>query len=437
MIIMKRMRILLQIICICLMGIAFSHEKASAEEESYGNFSYILENGVLTITGTGEIGYLDKLYMQRSDRNQVREIVVKEGITDIKNTAFYMYDNLKSVVLPNSMTIIRRNMFASCYELEEVMMGAKTTRIEYGAFRSCSSMKQIKFPESLRMIGEDAFKYCKSLEKIFFGKGLKRIKREAFNNCKNLRKVMIPDSVEKIEEGAFSECEKMTTLILPSSLKSWDKGAAEKCIELKKVINRSKISCELDTYNHCKSWKVSGKTVSKVPAGKTAIGRGKKVQLKYKLLGGTPTGKLTTSYVFGTVKKLATHVKKKGYVFMGWDFEGGDAHSYEIGPDVDRTTTLRPLWFKYKLQSNKKEQVKMFVSGQDAYGCHIVWQVRYSEHKNMKNATVVKPIEVKVNRIFKGLKSGKRYYYQFRCAADADDEQEPWVWLGKRSVVVK
>lgn len=320
MIIMKRMRILLQIICICLIGIAFSHEKASAEEKPYGNFSYILENGVLTITGTGEIGYLDKLFMQRSDRNLVRQIVIKEGITDIKNTAFYMYDNLKSVALPNSITIIRRNMFASCYELEEVMMGAKTTRIEYGAFRSCSSMRQIKFPDSLKTIGEDAFKYCKLLEKISFGKGLKRIKREAFNNCENLRKVTIPDSVEKIEAGAFSECEKMTTLVLPSLLKSWDKGASEKCIELKKVINRSKISCELDTYNHCKSWKVSGKTVSKVPAGKTAIGRGKKVQLKYKLLGGNANRKIDNFLCVWNSEETGNLRKEKGICLYGMGF---------------------------------------------------------------------------------------------------------------------
>ncbi len=43
-----------------------------------------------------------------------------------------------------------------------------------------------------------------------------------------------------------------------------------------------------------------------------ATGKGKKVKLKYKLLGGKRTGKLTASYMFGTVKKLAGCVKKKG-----------------------------------------------------------------------------------------------------------------------------
>ena len=86
------------------------------------DFSWSLENGVLTISGHGDmpnytLGYNREYYITApwdSSRTLITTVVINNGITSIGNYAFYMCESLTSITIPNSVTSIGRNAFEEC-----------------------------------------------------------------------------------------------------------------------------------------------------------------------------------------------------------------------------------------------------------------------------------------------------------------------------------
>lgn len=75
-----------------------------------------------------------------SDRQNLKSVIIPEGITTIGNAAFYNCPNLTSVTLPSTL---------------------KT--IDAAAFYGCSSLKEITIPETVTKIGKNAFGNCVNL----------------------------------------------------------------------------------------------------------------------------------------------------------------------------------------------------------------------------------------------------------------------------------
>lgn len=101
------------------------------------NISWNYDNGVLTVSGIGEMNKLDVDWALDSAwpselRNKVTKIVIEEGITKISDTAFAYFDELEEVVIEDGVESI----------------GAR-------AFYECDNLKKITIPESVTSIGED------------------------------------------------------------------------------------------------------------------------------------------------------------------------------------------------------------------------------------------------------------------------------------------
>lgn len=115
---------------------------ASASNGSCGeNITYTLENGVLTLSGTGTTvryernGETDRINTPWYDeKDQVTKLVVNEGITGLDNYLFYKFVNLSEVTLPESLE-----------------------RIESRVFKGCSALRSITLPKELSYIGLEAF----------------------------------------------------------------------------------------------------------------------------------------------------------------------------------------------------------------------------------------------------------------------------------------
>ena len=144
------------------------------------------EDGTLTISGTGDIpGSGDAPWFSRS--YEIKKVIIKDGVTNIGNNAFFDYPALTSVEIPNSVTSIGESAFFQCMRLTSVTIGNSLTRIGKRAFENCTALLSVEFPNSLTNIEEFAFENCFVLTSITIPNSVTSIGNNAFVNCVNLK----------------------------------------------------------------------------------------------------------------------------------------------------------------------------------------------------------------------------------------------------------
>ena len=144
------------------------------------------EDGTLTISGTGDIpGSGDAPWFSRS--YEIKKVIIKDGVTNIGNNAFFDYPALTSVEIPNSVTSIGESAFFQCMRLTSVTIGNSLTRIGKRAFENCVALLSVEFPNSLTNIEEFAFQNCFVLTSITIPNSVTSIGNNAFVNCVNLK----------------------------------------------------------------------------------------------------------------------------------------------------------------------------------------------------------------------------------------------------------
>ena len=166
-------------------------------------------NGVLTISGTGNMYSYNSYGNEapwKSVKYQIKEIVIKSGVTSIGNYAFLGCSSATKVTLPDTITKIGERCFFLCEGLRtvEIPYGVKT--IPTSAFNGCSSMTSIIIPETVQSFGQSAFEDCSSLEYFIIPDGVREISHSMFWGCSGLEYVQIPASVTEIDTFAFHEC---------------------------------------------------------------------------------------------------------------------------------------------------------------------------------------------------------------------------------------
>ena len=92
-----------------LVGITASAEETGTETWNEDNLTWTLTaDGTMTISGSGAMKgyswYSGSPATQKKDN--VKKVVIQEGITSIGNSAFYNCSNLKSIEIPEGVTSI-------------------------------------------------------------------------------------------------------------------------------------------------------------------------------------------------------------------------------------------------------------------------------------------------------------------------------------------
>ena len=143
----------------------------------------LTDEGVLTITGTGEMHDEDSFRSWLSPYSNVKQVIIGDGVTTIGSDAFYECSSLTSVIIGNSVTRIGYNAFYRCSSLTSVTIGNSVTEIGNDAFSGCSALTSVTIPNSVTTIGN-----------------------YAFNACSSLTSITIPNSVTKIGDSTFYSC---------------------------------------------------------------------------------------------------------------------------------------------------------------------------------------------------------------------------------------
>ena len=100
--------------------------------------------------------------------NNIKEVVILDGVTSIGTYAFRNCDNLTSIVIPNSVTSIGTYAFWGCDSLTNVVIPDNVTSIDAWAFRECHNLTSVVISDSVTSIDSYAFYYCTSLTSITF-----------------------------------------------------------------------------------------------------------------------------------------------------------------------------------------------------------------------------------------------------------------------------
>ena len=187
----KSLSIILSILMI-ISTISIIPFSALASSGSCGeNATYTLDsNGVLTISGTGAMTNYPYASASLFDENDnIKSIIIEEGITSIGDYTFYWDKNLTSVKLPNSLQSIGKD-----------------------AFNKCESLKSIYIPHRVNEIKSSAFWGCAALQSVAIVSELETIPDHIFTNCANLTTIAIPKTVSSVGDYAFYGCSKLSTI---------------------------------------------------------------------------------------------------------------------------------------------------------------------------------------------------------------------------------
>lgn len=215
--------------------------------------------------------YAHHLFM---NGKEIRDMIVPDGVTSIKDAAFIGCTGLSSITIPNSVTSIGEDAFKDCSDIASVcivdlaawcgisfsniyanpLLYAKhlynseeteiidfnipngVTNIGDYTFCNCSSMNTIAIPNSLTSIGISAFQGCDNLTSIIIPDGVTNISDNAFRNCRSMTSIIISDNITSIGISAFEGCGNLTSVNIPNSVIRIGKSSFRNCGGLNSVI---------------------------------------------------------------------------------------------------------------------------------------------------------------------------------------------------------
>ena len=149
-------------------------------------------------------------------KDEVKEIVVKNGVTHIGSRSFVSMSTLNHVSIANSVTSIGDRAFSES-SVKSVDLPAVVTELEDATFYQCPQLDTIDLSH-IQIIGKNVFEGCafKSVELP----SVQNIGNFAFQNCTALESVKLGEGVTELLTGTFKNCTKLKNVELPNSLKT-------------------------------------------------------------------------------------------------------------------------------------------------------------------------------------------------------------------------
>ena len=148
-----------------LFAIVVSTSALFAESGTCGaNLTWSLSNGVLSISGTGDMyDYSMSSPSWDTYSSSIHSVVIEEGVTRIGAFAFNYYTSLQNVTISNTVTSIGKCAFAN------------------------TNISSVNIPNSVREIGNASFQSCSQLTTVIIGNAVTSISNYAFSNCSTIR----------------------------------------------------------------------------------------------------------------------------------------------------------------------------------------------------------------------------------------------------------
>ena len=182
--------------------------------------------------------------------DQLRKITIPDSVTEIcayafnrctslteihlscnlKNIGTYSFSNtgFRQIALPDGLEQIEDYAFYNT-KLESITIPGTVADISQGSFQDNNSLKSVIIEEGVQSVLSEAFKKCHSLDTVSFANSIKSIGYSAFYYCDNLRVADLPNDLEYIGDWAFVLCFKLTDVHFREKINSIGIQAFDSC----------------------------------------------------------------------------------------------------------------------------------------------------------------------------------------------------------------
>jgi hypothetical protein len=209
----------------------------------------------------------------------LKSITTPESITELRQYAFYQFENLEELVITDNINSIGKRAVSWCKNLNSVTIGRNVKTSYEDAFygsaikalhiqdidawltisfsSSVSSnpmyysqtvyvndkeLTELVIPETVFAVKSYSFAGCKTLKNIVFN-NIERISTYAFSSCSALESIQLPETVTEIGDSAFKNCGNVQSVRIPSSVTSISKNAFSSCS------GEATIECNIPNYS--------------------------------------------------------------------------------------------------------------------------------------------------------------------------------------------
>ncbi|CAK9063022.1 Putative surface protein bspA-like (TvBspA-like-625) [Durusdinium trenchii] len=188
------------------------------------------------------------------EKEDLRVVVVPEGVLAVGLCAFQGCSALVSVRLPQALTFVGDSAFQDCLSLAKMALPMSVSYLGTDAFRNCRSLVSVTLPESLTRLREGVFANCRSLTSVLIPDSITTIEKAVFRGCSALRSVTLPSLVSSIGICAFQSCSCLDQMTIPESVTFMGAGAFQNCSGLVSVtLPNSLTSINFSTFKDCHS----------------------------------------------------------------------------------------------------------------------------------------------------------------------------------------
>ncbi len=215
-------RIFCILLCILFLGLV---PAAAAEETGIcgDNLSWTVDDGVLTISGHGEMYWYDMGSAPWYPlRQSIRRAVVEEGVTGLSYCCFFYLTELREVSLPGTLGSIGGMAFYGCRSLPEVQLPAEVYEIGEDAFYSCLSLSAIHVDADSSAYSDDegvlyggttllCYPAARGGERYEILPGTEKVAVCAFSYS-SLEEIRIPESVRSFDTTALTDCYRLRSV---------------------------------------------------------------------------------------------------------------------------------------------------------------------------------------------------------------------------------
>ena len=343
------------LLMVCTVPVAYAAGDACGD-----NLTWSLENGTLTITGTGamyDYGPSNRAPWYEC-RAEILWLSLPEGLTYVGDKAFFDCMNLLSIKLPSTVTAVGEAAFCQCSSVTMLSLNEGLTTIGRSAFEQCEGLYDLRLPESVTTLGNHAFYRCSGLRYVQVPSGVTNMGIGVFAYCESLLRADIYAQLDTLPGWTFYGCEQINQISLPGTMKHSAENAFERCENLLVVdyeggTNEEAKVLRADIMQDLPKFKTSGHVnVSGIPVAGAAQ---------------SVTSKETeTSAVLTTTTVTAT-------------------------PNATVTTSKERIWSETGLKTEPQAQVGASVKNEDGWDevvAEIIRLMNEMEAQKKKNETV-------------------------------------------------